>query len=71
MTNSETLADAVEAEIEKRKFANLVARQEIARASIGNNGRIIIAENVDGMFDLMNQVAQSIWKWLWKMLMII
>lgn len=55
VTNSETLADAVEAEIEKQ--LQTLPRQEIARASIENNGRIIIAENVDGMFDLMNQVA--------------
>ena len=55
VTNSETLADAVEAEIEKQ--LQTLPRQEIARASIENNGRIIIAEDVDGMFDLMNQVA--------------
>ena len=55
VTNSETLADAVEAEIEKQ--LQTLPRQEIARASIENNGRIIIAETVDGMFDLMNQVA--------------
>lgn len=55
VTNSETLADAVEAEIEKQ--LQTLPRQEIARASIENNGRIIIAEDVDGMFDLMNQTA--------------
>lgn len=55
VTNSETLADAVGAEIEKQ--LQTLPRQEIARASIENNGRIIIAEDVDGMFDLMNQVA--------------
>ncbi|MGT2637570.1 histidinol dehydrogenase [Streptococcus ratti] len=55
VTNSETLANAVGAEIEKQ--LQTLPRQEIARASIENNGRIIIAEDVDGMFDLMNQVA--------------
>ncbi|WP_057491490.1 histidinol dehydrogenase [Streptococcus orisasini] len=55
VTNSETLADAVEAEIETQ--LQTLPRQEIARASIENNGRIIIAQDVDGMFELMNLVA--------------
>ena len=55
VTNSETLADAVEAEIEAQ--LQTLPRQEIARASIENNGRIIIAQDVDGMFELMNLVA--------------
>ena len=53
--NSAKLADQVEVEIEKQLQS--LPRQEIARASIENNGRIIISENVQGMFDLMNQVA--------------
>ena len=55
VTKSSKLADQVEVEIEKQ--LQTLPRQEIARASIENNGRIIISENVQGMFDLMNQVA--------------
>lgn len=55
VTNSAQLADKVEAEIERQ--LQELPRQDIARASIENNGRIIIAESVDDMFDLMNQVA--------------
>lgn len=55
VTNSAELADAVELEIEKQ--LQTLPRQAIARPSIENNGRIIIAENVEDMFDLMNKVA--------------
>ena len=55
VTNSEALADAVEAEIEKQ--LQDLPRQAIARSSIENNGRIILTQEVDSMFDLMNLVA--------------
>ena len=55
VTNSEPLADAVEAEIEKQ--LQDLPRQAIARSSIENNGRIILTQEVDSMFDLMNLVA--------------
>lgn len=55
VTDSKKLADAVEVEIEKQLLE--LPRQEIARASVENNGRIIIAPDADSMFDLMNQVA--------------
>ena len=55
VTNSAELADAVELEIEKQ--LQTLPRQAIARPSIENNGRIIIAENVEDVFDLMNKVA--------------
>ena len=55
VTNSEVLADAVEAEIEKQ--LQDLPRQAIARSSIENNGRIILTQDVDSMFDLMNLVA--------------
>lgn len=55
VTDSEELADAVEVEIEKQ--LKELPRETIARASVENNGRIIVAENVDAMFDLMNLVA--------------
>lgn len=55
VTNSVQLADQVEAEIERQ--LQELPREAIARASVENNGRIIIADSVEGMFDLMNQVA--------------
>ena len=55
VTNSEQLADAVEAEIEKQ--LQDLPRQAIARSSIENNGRIILTQDVDSMFELMNLVA--------------
>ncbi|MBM7642191.1 histidinol dehydrogenase [Streptococcus loxodontisalivarius] len=55
VTDSEKLADAVEVEIEKQ--LKELPREAIARPSVENNGRIIIAENTEDMFDLMNKVA--------------
>ena len=55
VTNSEALADAVEAEIEKQLQS--LPRAAIARASVENNGRIILTQDVDSMFELMNLVA--------------
>ena len=55
VTNSEQLADEVEIEIEKQ--LQELPREAIARASMENNGRIIIAKDVDSMFELMNLVA--------------
>ncbi|MCB5101381.1 histidinol dehydrogenase [Streptococcus mutans] len=55
VTNSAELADAVELEIGKQ--LQTLPRQAIARPSIENNGRIIIAQDVESMFELMNLVA--------------
>ena len=55
VTNSEVLADAVEAEIEKQLQS--LPREAIARASVEDNGRIILTQDVDSMFELMNLVA--------------
>ena len=55
VTNSAALADAVEKEIEEQ--LKTLPREEIARASVENNGRIIIADSVEAMFELINQVA--------------
>ena len=55
VTNSAALADAVEKEIEEQ--LKTLTREEIVRASVENNGRIIIADSVEAMFELMNQVA--------------
>ncbi|MGT2907283.1 histidinol dehydrogenase [Streptococcus dentiloxodontae] len=55
VTDSESLADAVELELEKQLQA--LPREAIARPSVENNGRIIIAKDADSMFALMNLVA--------------
>lgn len=55
VTNSAELADAVELEIEKQ--LQTLPRQAITCPSIENNGRIIIAQDVESMFELMNLVA--------------
>ena len=55
VTDSQALADAVESEIEGQ--LKLLPREAIARPSVENNGRIIIANDTDAMFELMNLVA--------------
>ena len=54
-TNSAKLAQQVEQEIEQQLES--LPRKEIAAASIADNGRIILTETVDEMFELMNLVA--------------
>ena len=49
------LLSQVESEIERQ--LKLLPREAIARPSIENNGRIIIANDTDAMFELMNLVA--------------
>ncbi|WP_172357762.1 histidinol dehydrogenase [Lactococcus insecticola] len=55
VTNSKSLADAVDIELEKQ--LQTLPREEIARSSVSVNGRTIIANSVDEMFELMNEVA--------------
>ena len=55
VTDSQALADGVESEIERQ--LKLLPREATARPSIENNGRIIIANDTDAMFELMNLVA--------------
>lgn len=56
VTDSEALAVAVQAEIERQ--LPLLSREEIARASIDNNGKIIVAEgNLDLAIDIANRIA--------------
>lgn len=55
VTNSAKLAQQVEQEIERQLES--LPRKEIAAASIADNGRIILTEAVDEMFELMNLVA--------------
>ena len=47
VTDSEALADAVESEIERQ--LKLLPREAIARPSVENNGRIIIANDTDAI----------------------
>ena len=56
VTDSEELAYAVSAELERQ--IPLLPRSEIARASIDNNGKIIIAEgNLPLAIDIANEIA--------------
>ena len=55
VTDSEVLATAVSDEIE-RQLA-LLPRAEIARASIDNNGKIIVAENLSAAIEISNELA--------------
>lgn len=55
VTDSERLAQEVELELEKQ--LQTLPREAIARPSIENNGRLIVTENRQDMFELMNQIA--------------
>ena len=55
VTDSDELAKGVSEEIE-RQLA-LLPREEIARASIENNGKIIIAEKLEDVIDVANEIA--------------
>ncbi|MDD6094655.1 MAG: histidinol dehydrogenase [Clostridia bacterium] len=55
VTDSEELAFAVQSELEKQ--IPLLERAEIARASIDNNGKIIVAENLSAAIDIANEIA--------------
>ena len=55
VTESEVLARAVAEEIEKQ--IPLLPRAEIARASIDNNGKIIVAENLMQGIEISNEIA--------------
>ena len=55
VTDSEVLAGAVAAEIEKQ--LPLLPRAEIARTSIDNNGKIIVAENLMQGIHIANEIA--------------
>ena len=55
ITDSKVLAEAVSAELEKQ--IPLLSRAEIARASIDNNGKIIVVENLDTAIDVSNELA--------------
>ena len=55
VTDSEKLAQAVQAELERQ--LSLLPRQEIARASIENNGKIIVAETLMAGIEIANEIA--------------
>ena len=55
VTDSAQLAEAVSEELEKQ--IPLLPRAEIARASIDNNGKIIVAENLMQGIEISNEIA--------------
>ena len=55
VTDSMELAAAVQAELEVQ--IPMLERSEIARASIDNNGKIIVAENLMQAIDIANEIA--------------
>ena len=55
VTDSEELAVKVSAELEKQ--IPLLERAEIARASIDNNGKIIVADTLDKAIGIANEIA--------------
>ena len=55
VTDSEDLAKAVAEEIENQ--LKTLSREEIARVSIDNNGKIIVADNLEDVFTVANEIA--------------
>ncbi|MBR1968417.1 MAG: histidinol dehydrogenase [Clostridia bacterium] len=55
VTDSEILANAVSNELERQ--IPLLSRAEIARASIDDNGKIIITETIDKAIEIANAIA--------------
>ena len=55
VTDNRELAEKVSAEIERQ--IPLLSRKEIARASIDNNGKIIVADNLKTAIDIANEIA--------------
>ena len=55
VTDSMELALAVQSEIENQLIS--LKREEIARASIDNNGKIIVAENLSAAIEIANEIA--------------
>ena len=55
VTDSESLAEAVSAELERQ--IPLLARCEIARESIDNNGKIIVTDSIDQAIEVSNLIA--------------
>ena len=58
VTDSEALAVAVQAAIEEQ--LPKLRREEIARASIDTNGKIIVADNLDTAVEIANEIAPEV-----------
>ena len=55
ITDSEKLAKAVQAELEKQLA--VLPRKEIAEASVARNGKIIVTEDIDTAVSIANEIA--------------
>ena len=55
VTDSEELANKVANEIENQ--LKQLSREEIARVSVDNNGKIIVADNLEDVFAVANEIA--------------
>ena len=55
VTDSLTLAQATQAEVERQ--AALLPRQEIVRASLDNNSKIIVVDDLSAAVDMANEIA--------------
>ena len=55
VTDDMAFAEAVSAELEKQ--IPLLAREEIARKSIDDNGKIIVAEDISAAIEISNEIA--------------
>lgn len=55
VTDSPELAEAVPQELEKQ--LKVLPREEIARASIDHNGKIILTEDIETAIDIANEIA--------------
>ena len=55
VTDSVELAEKVAIEIENQ--LKLLSREEIARVSVDNNGKIIVADNLEDVFAVANEIA--------------
>ena len=55
VTDSEALAEAVASELERQ--IPLLERAEIARASVDNNGKIIVTDSIDQAIEVSNLIA--------------
>ena len=55
VTDSASLAEAVQAELEKQ--IPMLERSEIARVSIDTNGKIIVADDLSSVIEIANEIA--------------
>ena len=55
ITDSKELAEKVSAELERQ--VALLPREEIARTSIDNNGKIILVDNIEQAIEVSNEIA--------------